>query len=105
MRQADKLFDLGLIVATAGAMETFTKPEMVHALERHASGDYGDLECCDVVDLQCVNTEDQCDWHLNAWSRTHGERILSSYVIRGHKLWCITERDRSVTTLLLPEDY
>jgi hypothetical protein len=43
-----------------------------------------------------------------------GERILSAYAIdpakpcKGHGkncLWIITEADRSVTTLLLPEEY
>jgi len=32
--------------------------------------------------------------------------LLSAYrTLRGEKLWIITEWDRSVTTLLLPEDY
>ncbi|HKV78801.1 MAG TPA: hypothetical protein VJP02_11695 [Candidatus Sulfotelmatobacter sp.] len=36
----------------------------------------------------------------------HGFRLLSSYqVTKTEKLWIITEADRSVTTLLLPEEY
>lgn len=36
----------------------------------------------------------------------HGDRLLSSYqVTPAVTLWIITERDRSVTTLLLPNEY
>ena len=35
-----------------------------------------------------------------------GERLLSAYELPGsHKVWIITEADRSATTLLLPEEY
>ncbi len=36
-----------------------------------------------------------------------GYRLLSSYPLgeKGVKLWVITEADRSVTTLLLPDEY
>ena len=33
-------------------------------------------------------------------------RLLSAYhATTGQKLWIITEHDRSITTILLPEDY
>jgi hypothetical protein len=33
-------------------------------------------------------------------------RILSAYTLKtGAKIWIITEADRSVTTILRPEDY
>lgn len=36
----------------------------------------------------------------------HGDRLLSSYQVTPTlTLWIITERDRSVTTLLLPNEY
>jgi hypothetical protein len=36
----------------------------------------------------------------------HGFRLLSAYRTHaGDKLWIITESHRSVTTLLLPEEY
>jgi len=39
-------------------------------------------------------------------SLKYGFRLLSSYqVAQAEKLWVITEADRSVTTLLLPEEY
>jgi hypothetical protein len=35
-----------------------------------------------------------------------GSRILSAYrTLKGEALWVITEADRSVTTLLVPEEY
>lgn len=34
-----------------------------------------------------------------------GYRMLSSYKIHDETLWLITEWDRSVTTLLLPDEY
>ena len=46
------------------------------------------------------------DVRENEWSLAHGARLFSSYRTRtDEKLWVITERDRSVTTLLLPEEY
>ena len=42
----------------------------------------------------------------NELSLKYGLRLLSSYpVTETEKLWIITEADRSVTTLLLPEEY
>jgi hypothetical protein len=41
----------------------------------------------------------------NDYSLEHGFRLLSAYRTHaGDKLWIITESDRSVTTLLLPEE-
>jgi hypothetical protein len=34
-----------------------------------------------------------------------GYRVLSSYDVLAGKVWVITEADRSVTTILLPEEY
>jgi len=42
----------------------------------------------------------------NDYSLEHGFRLLSAYRTHaGDKLWIITESERSVTTLLLPEEY
>ena len=42
----------------------------------------------------------------NEYSVMHGFRLLSGYRTNaGDKIWIITESDRSVTTLLLPEEY
>ena len=87
-------FSLGQIVATPGALEALARANQQpgHFLNRHLSGDWGEL-----------SNEDKAE---NEYSLQHGFRILSSYkTVTGEKLWLITEADRSVTTLLLPEEY
>src|SRR5262249_23313617 len=85
---------LGQIVSTPGALaaleESHQNPQ--EFLERHQSGDWGE-----------VGAE---DWKENELSVKKGFRVLSSYTLStGKKIWIITEADRSATTLLLPEDY
>jgi len=85
------LFPPGRMVATPGALalldETHKSP-----LELHLRGDWGDLR-----------QEDKTE---NELSLKYGFRLMSSYPITDtEKLWVITEADRSVTTLLLPEEY
>lgn len=87
------LFPLGQIVATRAL---FAHLEQHNAnptpyLARHASGDWGS-----------VLAEDA---RTNHRAVEHGARILSSYNIAGKRVWIITEADRSVTTLLFPEEY
>ena len=85
------LFPLGHLVATPGAIELLRSAgeDLLPALlERHRSGD--------------VPPEDARE---NEFSLRHGFRIVSSYRVAGERLWIITERDRSVTTLLLPSEY
>ena len=83
---------LGQVVATPAAMNVLTQPEMVAALRRHATGDWGDV--------------DAHDWAANDDALQHGTRLLSAYKsAHGIPFWVITEADRSVTTVLLPEDY
>jgi hypothetical protein len=54
-------------------------------------------EWCDLSD----ENRKENDYGLEHWFR-----LLSSYRTNaGDKLWIITESDRSVTTLLLPEEY
>ena len=66
--------------------------EAMKALIRHAHGDWG--EVCDE------------DKKRNDESVKDGTQILSVYTSQnGIKFWVITEGDRSVTTILLPEDY
>ena len=47
----------------------------------------------------------QEDWEENDLSVKGGYRILSAYNTPGGKIWIITEWDRSVTTVLRPEEY
>ena len=59
---------------------------------RHKHGDWGDL-----------SEEDRLE---NERALREGSRLLSTYSTRrADRLWVITEWDRSVTTMLLPEEY
>ena len=96
MQQTERkpLFDLGSLVSTPGALAALAKSGQtpLDFLSRHITGDWGDLE-----------EEDRKE---NELSVKQGFRILSSYKTNaGQKVWVITEADRSVTTLLLPEEY
>ena len=83
---------LGQIVATPAALGTVSQPDIVAALRRHASGDWGDV--------------DPDDRAANDLALTSGGRLLSVYeLVNGITFWVITEADRSVTTVLLPDDY
>lgn len=85
-------FPLGQIVATANAINQVTPPAFLEALARHHSGDWGTLS--------------EEDWQANEAALKDGARLLSAYhTTSGVKFWIITEADRSVTTILLPEDY
>ena len=88
------LFPLGRLVATPGALALIRsagKDLLPTLLERHQSGDWGD-----------VSPEDTRE---NEFSVKHGFRIISAYRVGGERVWVITERDRSTTTLLLPSEY
>jgi len=88
------LFPSGRLVATPSALALLeqTNKLPVEFLSRHLRGDWGDLD-----------EEDKTE---NELSLKYGLRLLSSYqVSESEKLWVITEADRSVTTLLLPEEY
>jgi hypothetical protein len=88
------LFPLGRIVATPGALQALEAASQQPAefLDRHASGDWGEL--------------DDEDKQENEFSVRNGFRILSAYTTNaGDKLWIITEADRSATTFLLPQEY
>ena len=87
-------FRTGQVVMTAGVNDLVQRGELnpVPYLQRHLNGDWGDL--CD---------EDRAS---NDAALQAGDRLFSSYqVTTTLKLWIITEWDRSVTTLLLPDEY
>jgi hypothetical protein len=88
------LFLPGQVVATPAALELLQRhreaPETF--LRRHLQGDWGDI-CSE-------------DSELNNDALKVGKRVHSAYALSPtDKLWVITEADRSVTTLLLPNDY
>lgn len=47
------------------------------------------------------------DKSLNDWALDREERIFASYSDKekNYKIWIITEADRSVTTILFPDEY
>ncbi len=86
-------FPLGRVVATIGALELLEDAgeDPLLLLARHQSGDWGEL--------------DELDRRENELSLRHGWRLVSRYPVGEGVVWVITEADRSVTTILLPEDY
>ena len=87
-------FNPGVLLATPGASEAFERNHQTpfEFLQRHLSGDWGDL--------------DDEDRQLNDQAITDGSRLLSAYrTSKGERLWVITEADRSSTCLLRPEEY
>ena len=86
-------FPLGRVVATTGALKVLAESgeDPLSLLSRHCSGDWGDV--------------DKRDRKENERSLKNGLRVLSSYPVGEGKVWVITEADRSVTTILLPEEY
>lgn len=85
-------FPLGQIVATPNALRSLTQDDIIAGLRRHINGDWGDL--------------DEEDKRANERALREDTRLLSAYHgTGGTKFWIITEADRSVTTILLPEDY
>ncbi len=85
-------FSLGRTMITAGAKRELTDAEVLTALGRHARGDWGDV--------------DDEDWEANERALKEGTRLLSVYHSSGGvKFYVITEWDRSLTTVLLPEEY
>lgn len=92
MRKA--LFRMGNVCATPGALELLQRDGQLAALllARHQSGDFGDV---------CLE-----DKGTNAEAVRLGGRILSAYKLPGAgTVWIITEANRALTTILLPEEY
>jgi hypothetical protein len=84
---------LGRVVATPGALKLLTeaREHPFNYLARHATGDWGEL---------CA-----FDRRQNEIALREGSRVLSSYEVPAGRVWIITEADRSITTILLPEEY
>jgi hypothetical protein len=85
-------FPLGQLLATPNALDHITQADINTALQRHVTGDWGDV---------CAE-----DKQANDQAVADGTRILSAYRAgNGTIFWIITEATRVVTTVLLPEDY
>ncbi len=88
------LFELGQLVATPGALAAIREAgeSVADFINRHARGDFGDLDGHDIKE--------------NMIALREGGRIVSSYSTRkGETIWIITEADRSSTCCLTPSDY
>ncbi len=90
-------FKTGQLVTTRGVNDLiadnakFAK-HVYQSLQRHAVGDWGDV--CE---------EDRT---ANELALQNGERLFSVYKMEElATIWIITEWDRSVTTVLFPEEY
>ncbi|WP_422931708.1 hypothetical protein [Singulisphaera sp. PoT] len=84
-------FSLGHLVITANAQSQLDPLDIVQGLSRHVRGDWGEV---------CPEDREE-----NELSLREGFRLLSVYRSGGTRFWIITEADRSVTTVLMPEDY
>jgi len=94
MEQGLQRFALGQLAITPGALAAFqtTQENPYTYLQRHAQGDWGELVEEDVAE--------------NEYAVTRPLRLLSAYKLAdGTRIWIITEADRSVATILLPEEY
>ena len=95
-----KKVELGRVVCTDGVNNEIANEDSEYRYEqikscvqRHQNGDWGDMDKEDIA----TNNEAH---------ETDSGRLLSAYE-KGvwRKLWVITEADRSVTTVLFPEEY
>jgi hypothetical protein len=88
----DPLFPLGKTVATRGVLAGVLPEAVYKALARHERGDWGEVPTGDKV--------------LNDRALEAGGRLVSQWRDpQGTKFYIITEADRSITTVLLPDEY
>ncbi len=85
-------FELGQVVATPAIVDDVPRAEILNAIQRHESGDWGTV---------CEE-----DARANDMALKDGTRVLSVYdTSAGQKIFVITEADRSATTVLFPREY
>ena len=92
-------FELGNLIVTRGVFDRVGEDAKIsrfvaQSLARYKKGDWGDT---------CKKDADQ-----NNDAIKNGERILAVYIFdeeKDDRIWIITEWDRSVTTILFPDEY
>jgi len=84
-------FPLGQIVFHGNATLRLRTEEVLTALRRHGQCDWGDVFPEDAI--------------ANDLALQQGGRLFSAYGLERDRFWVITEADRSLTTVLLPDDY
>jgi hypothetical protein len=97
-------FQIGQLVATPGALEALQQANQspMEFIRRHIAGDWGDLG----NDDKRQNEEAIANEHTAGTENDLRDRIVSVYKTKqGKVLWIITEWNRELTTILLPEDY
>lgn len=91
-REMKPLFPLGQVYMTAGVANLeLPKERLFGIIHRHHCGDWGDV---------CEEDKNQNDLDLD-----HEGRLVSRYNIEEASLYIITEWDRSLTTVMLIEEY
>jgi hypothetical protein len=91
-------FRLGRLMMTRGvndkvAEDTEFARFVTESLKRHARGDWGDLGKDDKTENELALKEENL-------------RLFSAYESPNlPKIWIITEADRSITTILFPDEY
>ena len=77
---------------TPATLEAVPIDDIESAILRHSREDWGELSESDLI--------------ANDTALLTDGRLCSSYIdCHGTSFWIITEADRSVTTVLLPDDY
>ena len=85
-------FSLGRVVITQTAQAQLCPEDVFSALRRHASGDWGEVDAHDRA--------------VNEAAVREGDWLFSVFRDRNRaRFYIISEADRTVTTVLLPEDY
>ena len=88
---SSKRFNLGQVLITSMVLERLLCDDVLLAIQRHQAGDWGE-----------VGEEDQQE---NELSLKQGFRLFSIYqATNGTRFWIITESDRSLTCVVLPEE-
>ena len=90
------LVNLGKLLMTRGVSELMEKDDkfmdrVIKSFARYTGGDWGEL---------CEEDKQASDDALKC-----GERLFAKYDIEPKSIYIITEWDRSVTTILFPEEY
>ena len=90
-----KYFELGMQVVTAKVDFEMKNPcftlDVACAMSKFCNKDWGELP--------------EEDKETNDFALEYGDRLLGAYETCKGKIWIITEADRSVTTILFPDEY
>ena len=88
-------FPLGRVVITPAAAEWLPAEVIARALQRHQSGDWGDISAECGPDVARDNDE----------GIALGRMLMSSFFKGGPSFQIVTAGDRSTTTVSVPRDY